>query len=172
MDRLSKNGILVSLDDNKRRLVSLECLPARSRSAIVFLVLFNMVWSALAVFLVISRAPWFFKLLWPLSSIGMWGLAGWHAFHRRTALFGDDLLTITNDIGPWKWSKSYNYSQLNNAISNLHMQSASTRYYHVQIHDHQQRKFTVVDGITEFDVATSIARLVSEFVQQQSQESR
>lgn len=162
-DLLAANGVHLKFDE-EQQLSSIICDRARHKSLLLGLTVFNLVWSAVALFLVLSNAPFIFKLIWPVTAVGLWFAIIWQSLHRRSASFGEDELTITCDIALWQWSRVIRKSEAADVTFDLSMQSGQMRYHRVRMQRIDKKKFTVVDGITEAQVAESVVDLVAHWM--------
>lgn len=82
--------------DMKGRLLSLRCTPRRMIQSILFLLLFNLIWTAAAVFLVLSDAPMIFKIFWPVSAAGIWLMVVYQATSRQELIVDGDRLRVSS----------------------------------------------------------------------------
>jgi hypothetical protein len=159
---LLTNGIDIRFGADQR-LQSLTSERARYRTFIGFGVFFSVIWSVIAVVLILSGAPLIFKLIWPLTSIGLWMLIAWQTLHRRLAIFEDRELTVIDEMGPWKWTRSIPRDGVIDVMTNVNMQAGATRYHQVQVKNTQGKKIAVVDGIIGETEANSVVKLILEW---------
>lgn len=138
--------------------VSLICPPGRNRAALVFFFLFNTLWTAAAVFLIVQQAPLIFRLVWPLSALGIWCAVIWLLLHKRTATFGPAGLVVKNQLGPKSWTVTLGKSAISGFEYDTNMSSNNTKYYRVRARGGDNRLTTVADGITESATAATLAK--------------
>jgi hypothetical protein len=136
--------------------VSLVCPPARNRGLVGFLVLFNVVWTGIAVFLISRDAPLVFRIIWPGSAVLLWGILVWNALHKRVATFDASGVTVVNELFPFRWVRSCQKSEILDFSSAAHMTSNTTSFYRIQLNAVLGRKETLVDGITESNTAEAL----------------
>ncbi len=138
--------------------VSLVCPPGRNRAALVFFILFDIVWTAAAVFLIVQQAPLVFRLVWPLSALAIWCMVIWLLLHKRTATFGPTGLVVQNRLGPKSWTTTLQKSAISGFEHDTNMSSNNTSYYRVRARGVDKRLTTVVDGITESATAATLVK--------------
>jgi hypothetical protein len=149
--------------DERGHPVSFHCPPARHRSMILFLVVFDLIWTAAAVFLVKQDAPMIFQIVWPLSAGVIWLVIFWNLFHQRTATFDPGGLRIAEKLGPISWKKSFDKSSIIGFSHDTNMSSGNTRFYRVRLETVMAKKHTIVDGITESNTAEILVRRLQEW---------
>lgn len=149
--------------DERGHPVSFHCPPARHRSMILFLVVFDLIWTAAAVFLVKQDAPMIFQIVWPLSAGVIWLVIFWNLFHQRTATFDPGELRIVEKLGPISWKKSFDKSSIIGFSHDTNMSSGNTRFYRVRLETVMAKKHTIVDGITESNTAEILVRRLQEW---------
>jgi Protein of unknown function (DUF3592) len=143
--------------------LSIVCPPARNRSLLVFLVLFNLVWTAAAVFLVIQDAPLIFRIVWPVSAAGIWVSVFWSLLHKRTVVFSPDALNVRNQIGPATWGTHLEKNRITRFSQDVNMTSNNTQHHRVRAEDVQGRMTTLADGITETSTADALVKRLEEW---------
>lgn len=136
---------------------SIVCPPARLRSLIVFLVVFNVIWTAVAALLIHKHAPLIFRIVWPVSAAGIWLAVLYQLLHRRTVTFSVMGLEVTNETGPLASSRKLEKSQIIGFSHDTNMNSGNTVFYRVRMEDVFGKKTTLVDGITESATAAALA---------------
>jgi hypothetical protein len=136
--------------------VSLVCPPARNLGLIGFLTLFNVLWTGIAVFLILRQAPLLFRIVWPCSAVFLWGLVLWNILHKRTATFHASGVSVTNELFPFRWVRSFQKSEISGFSSAVHMTSSTTNFYRIQLTTVLGKKETLVDGITESSTAEAL----------------
>lgn len=140
--------------------VSLVCPPARNLEFVVFLTLFNILWTGISVFLISRNVPLIFRIIWPCSAVLLWALILRNALHKRTVTFRAADVVVTNEFVPLRWVRSFQKSEILDFSSAVHMTSNTHNFYRVQLNTVSGKKETLVDGITESTTADAlVARL-------------
>lgn len=132
---------------------SIICPAARNRSLIVFLVLFDAVWTGVAVVLLKQHAPLIFCVVWPLSAAAIWLSVIWQLLHRRVVTFSGHGLEVRNQLGPVVWTRVLEKKQISGFSSATNMSSGQTSFYRVWLTEPGGKQTTLVDGITESTTA-------------------
>jgi hypothetical protein len=142
--------------------LSLTRPAAQHRSLIVFLLIFNLIWTAAAVVLVRQDAPWVFQIVWPLSAGFIWLTILWQILYRRTATFTRDGVRLRHQLGPFSREESVGKSSITGFSHDTNMNSNNVNFYRVRLEDVSGRKKTVVDGLNRATTAEElVARLES-----------
>jgi hypothetical protein len=135
-----------------------RCTPARHLSMILFLVVFDVVWTGAAVFLVKQNAPLIFQIVWPVSAALIWVLILWTALHSRKVSFDATGLLIENRLGPFQWKRAVEKSFITGFHHDSNMSSGNTRFYRIRLESVIGKKHVVIDGITESSTAEILTR--------------
>ncbi len=143
--------------------LSLICPPARHRSLIVFLVIFNLIWTGAAVVLVKQDAPLIFQIVWPLSSGVIWLSIFWQMLHRRTVVFTRNDLTIRHQLGPFRREETIPKSQITGFSHDTNMSSNNANFYRVRLENVFAKKKTVADGINRPATAEALVQRLEEW---------
>lgn len=138
--------------------VSIICPPARHRSLLVFLIAFDLIWTAAAVFLIVQDAPLIFQIVWPLSATGIWVAIVWNLLHKRSVTFDPAGVYIRNQLGPASWGKRLEKSRIVRFVQDVNMTSNNTRYNRIRAEDVHGRNTTLVDGISEATVSAELVK--------------
>jgi hypothetical protein len=131
---------------------------ARHRSLIVFLFLFNLVWTTAAVFLVKRHAPLPFQIIWPLSAGVIWLSIFWQLLYKRTATFTRGGLTLRHQLGPLSREDVVEKSQVTGFSHDTNMSSNNVSFYRVRLENVLGKKKTVADGINSSTTAEALVR--------------
>jgi len=137
--------------------VSIICPAARNRSMIAFLIIFNLIWTAVSFVLIHQKAPLIFLIIWPLSAAGIWWLIIYQLIHSRTATFSAMGLELSNKLGPWTRTRRFEKSQITGFSHDTNMSSSNTSCYRIRMEDVFGKKQTVVDGIIGPNTAAALA---------------
>lgn len=135
---------------------SIVCPPARNFSIILFLTLFNLVWTAAAVFLVIQHAPLMFRLVWPISATAIWCSIIWMALHKRSVALDGNGLVITHQFAFVIWKRSFGKKDIVRFSHDTNMSSGNQSFYRVRLESVIGKKETLADGITESNTAAAL----------------
>jgi hypothetical protein len=137
--------------------VTIVCPPARHRWMIVFMIVFNLIWTAAAVFLIQQHAPLIFRIVWPVSAAAIWLGVIWSLLHKRTVTFSPLGLEVRNQLGPVTWSQSFGKADLIGFPHDTNMSSGNTNFYRIRAESVLGKRQTLVDGITEVSTAAALA---------------
>ena len=135
----------------------LYCPAARNRAMIGFLLVFVLVWTGAAVFLLKSDAPLLFKIIWPVSSAAIWLIVIWQLLYRRTVTFDAAGLSVLNQLGPYQWCSSFDRNQLLGFSFDSNLISNNTAFYRVRVESVISKKQTLVHGLTDPTTAETLA---------------
>lgn len=138
--------------------LSIVCPPARHWSMILFFLVFNLIWTAAAVFLTYQKAPLIFRIVWPVSSAVIWLILIKLLLHKRSVTLTPDGLQVANQLGPVVWTKSIDKSQAVGFSHDSNMTSNNTSYYRVRVETVIGKKITLADGITSANTAAALAK--------------
>jgi hypothetical protein len=138
--------------------VTIVCPPGRHLSLIVFLIIFDLIWTAAAIFLIQQQAPLVFRIVWPLSAAAIWLIVFWNVLHKRSVKFNTTGLELRNQLGPYIRTRVFEKSRITGFSHDTNMTSNNTRFYRVRLEDVMGKRATLADGITE---ATTAAALVT-----------
>lgn len=133
--------------NGKGLLQSVPCDARCWRAMIVSLSVFNLIWTAASVFLVVSDAPLIFKVVWPGSSLGIWYWVLHMIISRREMrVSGNELLVRSRSIFGSRSDRVLagdvvDFSESSNTRVN------NTPYYVVRAELIGGRKVSVVDGV-------------------------
>ena len=135
--------------------------PARHRSLIVFLFVFNLIWTTAAVFLVKQDAPLVFQIVWPLSAGVIWLSIFWQLLYKRTATFTRDGLRLRHQLGPVSREEVIEKSQITGFSHDTNMSSNNVSFYRVRLENVLGKKKTVADGINRSTTAEALVQSAS-----------
>lgn len=138
--------------------VSVVCPPARHAMGIILLVLFNLIWTGVAVILIKQQAPILFLIIWPVSAALLWLLIIWKLFYKRTVTCSRDGLTIVHQFGPVRREASITKSQITGFSHDTNSSSNNTSYYRVRLENTLGKKTTLADGITSSTTAEALSK--------------
>lgn len=138
--------------------VSLVCPPARNRSMIVFLIVFDLIWTAAAVFLIKQHAPLVFRIVWPVSAACIWVGVIWSLLHKRSVTFSASGVEVKNQLGPVIWTQAFEKTSITGFSHDSNMTSGNTKFYRVRLESVLGKKKTLVDGITESTTAAALVK--------------
>lgn len=127
--------------------LSIICPPARHRSLLVFLVIFNLIWTAVAVVLLKQKAPLVFQIVWPCSAGVIWLTIFWQLLYKRTATFTGSGLKLIHQLGPVSRGEVFEKSRITGFSHDTNMTSNNTSFYRVRLENVLGKKKTVADGI-------------------------
>ena len=153
-----ENARLSATLDANGELHSMTCTPRRWIHLIVFLALFNLVWTAAAVFLLQSNAPMLFKLVWPVSAAGMWALLLHVLAVRRELTLSGDEIQISRRWLKWQRVRAISAQEVAAVTHATNTRVNNSAYYHVKIELKDGAKITVADGIAGETAALGLKR--------------
>jgi hypothetical protein len=145
---LERYGVIIDLDERGLPR-QLDCPPARNRGLLIFLLVFVLVWTGAAVFLINSNAPLIFKAVWPVSAVAIWWILIWQALHRLSVTFEADHLRVINQLGPFRWQRGYDRSQILGFSFDSNMTNNNQAFYRVRLESVIGKKQTVADGLAD-----------------------
>ncbi|MEO8615543.1 MAG: DUF3592 domain-containing protein [Luteolibacter sp.] len=148
--------------------ISILCPPARNFSIILFLTLFNLVWTAVAAFLIIQHAPLIFRLVWPISATAIWCSIIWMALHKRSVTFDGNGLVITHQFALVIWKHSFGKKDIVGFSHDTNMSSGNQSFYRVRLESVIGKKETLADGITESNTAAALVSQLEKWKQSQA----
>lgn len=132
--------------------------PARHRSLIVFMVFFNLIWTAVAVILVKQDAPLIFQIVWPFSAGVIWLSIFWQLLYKRTVTFTRDGLMLHHQLGPFSREETLRKSQITGFSHDTNMSSNNVNFYRVRLGNVSGKKKTVADGINRSTTAEALVQ--------------
>lgn len=138
--------------------VSIICPPARQLGMIAFLIIFDLIWTAVAVFLIHQHAPLIFRIVWPVSAAVIWLIVLWNILHKRTVGFNASGLEVRNQLGPIIWTQAFEKSQITGFSHDTNMTSNNTSFYRVRLESVLGKKKTLADSITESTTAAALVK--------------
>lgn len=137
---------------------SIVCPPARQPGTMGFLLLFNLVWTSFAVIMIYQKAPWIFRIVWPVSSAVIWLILIRMLLHKRWVTFTSAGLEVVTQLGPIVRSRMIEKSRISGFSHDSHMSSSNATYYRVRLETVTGGKITLADGITNTHTAAALAR--------------
>jgi Protein of unknown function (DUF3592) len=144
---------------------TIVCPPGRPAGTLGFLIIFDLVWTALSVLLWVQRAPFIFIAVWTVSSLALWMLIFWIALYRRAASFDSDRIHLKHDLGPFRhWETSLPKSDISGFAHDCNLNSGNTALYRVQAVMKAGRKVTVADGINGSMTAEVLAERMKQWL--------
>lgn len=156
--RLAERRIQAEFDDAGIP-VSIVCPPSRNLQLVLFLVFFNLIWTAVAVFLIrADNVPMLFRIVWPGSSAIIWLVLLWNLLHKRASTFGSDALEVRNQLGPVVWTKKFEKNRIVSFQHGSNMSSNNTNFYKVWLTDVTGKKKTLADNITSSTTAAALVK--------------
>ncbi len=144
--------------DGRGQPIRIFCPAARNRAMIGFLIVFDVFWSAAAVFLIYKDAPLIFRIVWPVSAAVIWVVLLYQLLHRRTVTFTAEGVEVLDEVSFWTRKRSLTKSEVTGFSHDTNMTSGNTVFYRVRLEDVFGRKTTIADGITESTTAEALAR--------------
>ena len=138
--------------------LSIVCPPARHLSLIVFLIVFDLIWTGAAVFLIQQNAPLVFRIVWPVSAAVIWLIVLWNLLHKRSVTIDSTGIEVRNQLGPVIWTQSFEKSQITGFSHDTNMTSNNSSFYRVRLESVLGKKTTLADGITESTTAAALVK--------------
>jgi hypothetical protein len=137
--------------------------PGRHRSMIVFMIIFNLIWTVAAVVLVKQDAPLVFQIVWPFSSGVIWLSIFWQLLYKRTVTFTRDGLKLRHQLGPFSREETIQKSRITGFSHDTNMTSNNVNFYRVRLEDFLGKKKTVADGINRPATAEALVRRLEDW---------
>ncbi len=153
---LAARRILATFDGNGLP-ESIVCPPGRNLSLLISLILFDVIWTAAAVFLIMKDAPLLFRIVWPVSAAAIWICVIRMALHKRIVTLNHAGMTVRNQLGPVIWTRTYTKRDISGFSFDTNMNSGNTSFYRVRLESVLGKKDTLVDSITETSTAAALA---------------
>lgn len=138
--------------------VSIICPPARYLSLIIFLIVFDLIWTGVAVFLITQHAPLIFRIVWPVSATIIWLIVLWNLLHKRSVTFSRTGIEVRNQLGPVIRTQTFDKSHIAGFSHDTNMTSNNTRFHRVRLESVFGKKTTLADGITETATAAALVK--------------
>ena len=142
---------------------SIVCPPRAHPPLILFFTIFNLIWTAAAVFLIYQNAPLIFRLIWPLSAVVIWCSVIWMCFYKRTVTFDGSGLIASHQLGPVLWTRSFTKQEIVSFSYGTNMSSGNQSFYQVQLASVIGKKETLASNITESATAAALVRRLEEW---------
>jgi hypothetical protein len=136
---------------------------AQHRSLIVFLVIFNLVWTAAAIILVKQDAPLIFQIIWPFSAGAIWLSIFWQLLYQRTVTFTRDGLKLRHQLGPVSREEMIQKSQITGFSQDTNMTSNNVNFYRIRLESVLGKKKTVADGINRSITAEALVQRLEDW---------
>lgn len=136
---------------------------ASQRSFIVFLIIFNLIWTAAAVFLIKQQAPLMFRLIWPISASVIWLTIFWQLLYARSVTFSSTGLKLLHQLGPLSRIELIEKSQILGFSHDTNMSSNNVSFYRVRLESASGKKKTVADGIPSSTTAEALVKRLDEW---------
>ena len=143
--------------------VSIICPPARHLSLMIFLIVFDLIWTGVAVFLITQHAPLVFRIVWPVSAAFIWLIVLWNLLHKRSVTLSRTGIEVRNQIGPVIRTQTFDKSHIAGFSHDTNMTSNNTRFYRVRLDSVFGKKTTLADGITESATAAALVKRLEEW---------
>lgn len=122
------------------------------------MLLFNLIWTTAAVFLVKQNAPLVFQIVWPVSAGVIWLSIIWQLLYQRTVTFTRGGLTLRHQLGPVSRKVEVEKSRITGFSHDTNMSSNNVNFYRVRLEDAVGGKITVADGINSSTTAEALSR--------------
>ena len=136
---------------------------ASQRSLIAFLIIFNLIWTASAIFLIKKQAPLPFKIIWPISGGVIWLMILWQLLYQRTVTFSQSGIDLLHQFGPYRRLDSIEKSQITGFSHDTNMNSNNVSFYRVRLESVLGKKKTLADGIPSSITAEALAKRLDEW---------
>ncbi|MEO5716268.1 MAG: DUF3592 domain-containing protein [Luteolibacter sp.] len=153
---LAARRILATFDGNGLP-KSIICPPGRNLPLLISLIIFDVIWTAVAVLLTMKDAPLLFRIVWPVSAAVIWISIIRMALHKRTVTLDHAGMTVSNQLGPVIWTRTYTKRDITGFSHDTNMSSGNTSFYRVRLESVLGKKDTLVDSITESNTAAALA---------------
>lgn len=156
-ERLAARKIRAEFDPDGLPL-TIVCPPARNLALGLFLIVFNLLWTAAAIFLVVQNAPLIFRIVWPLSCAAIWIAILWTFLHKRTVTLHPGRIHVVNQLGPFRRATTIDASQITTFTHDTHLSSNNQNFYRVRVENLIGRKTTLADNLTDSTTAQALAK--------------
>ena len=147
---------LVAQFDGREWPQSIYSPPARQRSAMLFLFVFNVIWTGFAVMLVHQHAPLIFRIVWPGTATLIWLSLLWLLLHRRTLTFTADTLEVLNRLGPATWRLELTKRDIAGFVCDSNIQQNNRSLWRVRVKTVIGKHHTLLGGLADRALADAL----------------
>ncbi len=158
LPELLQKAKLEAMFDESGNLRSLVCGPRRWLASIVFLFLFNVIWTGISIFLWNSDAPMIFKIVWPATSAGIWLLVLYQMVSRVHVSLGNGEMHVTRRILVYQSHVVVPAGEIVSFSHGTNSSVNSTHYYWVKLETTIGQSITVASGIAGEPAALGLVR--------------
>lgn len=143
--------------------LSITCPAIRNHGLLGFLIVFNLIWTAVTIVLFRQEAPLLFRSVWSVSAAGIWLMIFWQFLHRRQADFDPSGLSLRNQLGPVAWSQLLDKRSIRSFRVSQGARMNNTQFYKVQAETLAGKRHTVADNLTDNFTAEALATRLNEW---------
>ena len=137
--------------------LSIHCSPRRHRKKLAFLVVFNLFWIGVAVFLVRHEGPLIAQYIWTTTSSAIWLSIFCTALHHRVVRLLGSELKVENTLGPFAWQHRLTAAEVQAFTAEESPTKQAAEGFIVRLWITAGKKFLLVDKITERATADALA---------------
>lgn len=156
LPELLQEAKLVAEFDGREWPRSIYSPLVRQRAAILFLVVFNLVWTGFAVMLVNQHAPLIFRIVWPGTAALIWLSLLWLLLHRRTLTLTDDTLHVLNRLGPATWRLELTKDRIAGFACDSNIQQNNRSLWRVRVKTVSGKQHTLLGGLADRGLADAV----------------
>ncbi|MEO0018112.1 MAG: hypothetical protein RLZZ522_1395 [Verrucomicrobiota bacterium] len=147
---------LVAQFDGREWPRSIYSPPARQRSVMLLLFVFNVIWTGFAVMLVHQHAPLIFRIVWPTTAALIWLHLLWLLLHRRTLTLTDDSLHVLKRLGPAAWRLDLTKDQIAGFSCDSNIQQNNRSLWRVRVKTVIGKQHTLLGGLADRALADAL----------------
>lgn len=158
LPELLKKAKVEAVFDANGNLMSLVCGPRRWLGSIIFLGIFNLIWTAVSVFLWYSDAPMIFKVVWPLSSAGIWLLIIYQMVSSRELRLERGEAHVVRRILIYQSKSVVPVDSVTGVLHDTNSNVNGMPYYRVKLETAMGQRITVASGLAGESAALGLVR--------------
>jgi hypothetical protein len=155
---LLEKAKLEAVFDGSGKLMSLACGPRRWLASIIFLLVFNLVWTGISVFLWHSDAPLLFKIIWPVTAAGIWLIIFHQMVSRYELRLENGEAHVTRKILVYQSRVVVPVRTIAAVSHGTNSSMGNTRFYWVKLETTAGKDITVASGIAGEPAALGLVR--------------
>jgi hypothetical protein len=144
--------------DGSGLLMTLACGPRRWLASIGFLLVFNVIWTGISVFLWNSDAPIVFKIVWPVTSAGIWLLVFYQMVSKVELRLENGEAHVTKKMLVYRSHVMVPVGEIVSITHGTNSSMNSTHFYWVKLETTIGQRITLASGIAGEAAALGLVR--------------
>lgn len=158
LPELLEKAKIQAVFDGSGKLTSLVCGPRRCLASILSMLVFNLIWTGIAVFLWKSDAPLIFKIIWPATAAGIWLAIFYQMVSSRELRLENGEAQVTRKILIYQSHVVVPAGEIVSISHGTNSSVNSTHYYWVKLETTIGKSITVASGIAGEPAALGLVR--------------